>query len=381
MARILIGMSGGVGSSVAASILKRDTHDVVGVTLLFDDAVASLDAAKCAADMAAKLGIEHQTIDASDVYEQRFAAPVAAAFAQGQEPSLAALFTCDVLMPLLFNQARALKCAQVATGHYAGTVMESGGIGTYPWRLMRAHDTYNDQSYLLWRLSQDELNRLRLPLAQMQEMNVRVDAMRQGLMVPQVPSGQSLYLYGSGSSSLPEWLAARGVKAATGDCVDLSTGTVLGRHDGLPLCPLGKKFEFDNPRAGMPQDATLPPVQEDNDQEAAEVEPLLEPDTLERYVAAKDMSCNIAYVGSAAQASVESCVVKDVFWTSIHPIDAKRSCRVRLDMQQNPRPCTLAPMPDGRLTVSFTLPVAGLASGKSVVFYSDDMVLGGGIIA
>ncbi len=241
---------------------------------------------------------------------------------------------------------------------------------------MRAHDKFNDQSFMLYGLTQDELNRLVFPLADMREMKVRVDAMRQGLMVAQVPSGQSLYLYGKGAASLEEWLAARGVTSSAAQLVDLACGQPMGTVGFLSTCKLGQRFEFANPRAGMPlSDAQL-------DSDAQEDAPIpLEPDTLERYVVAKDMAGGIAYLGSQTQACGESCVVRDVSWTSIHPIEAKRSCRVQFEVGVNPRPCTLAPMPDGTLTMSFTLPVAGLASGKTAVFYSDDMVLGGGVIA
>ena len=187
MASILIGMSGGVDSAVAASILKRGAHDVVGVTLLFDNSERSRIGAETAAGIAGKLGIEHRIIDVAERYEEYAAAHVVSQVREGRETSLDAAFTSKLLIPLLFEIADESKIRKVATGHYAGTVMESAGIGAYPWRLMRAHDKFNDQSFMLYDLSQDELNRLEFPLADMQEMKVRVEAMREGLMIPQVP--------------------------------------------------------------------------------------------------------------------------------------------------------------------------------------------------
>ena len=107
----------------------------------------------------------------------------------------------------------------------------------------------------------------------------------------------------------------------------------------------------------------------------------VEPDTIERFVVAKDSKLNCLFVGSAAQAASESCVLENVTWTSIQPLEEKRSCRVRFARGDNPRPCQLVPIEDGKLMMSFTMPVTGLASGKTAVFYSDDMVLGGGTIA
>ena len=389
MARILIGMSGGVDSAVAASILKRDAHDVVGVTLLFDDSERSRIGAERAADICEKLGTEHRVVDQSARYEEAMGRYVASRVADGLEPSLAAVFTSQVLIPALFELADAEKIRQVATGHYAGTVMESGGIGTYPWRLMRGFDKFNDQSFMLYHLTQDELNRLVFPLAQMQEMRVRVDAMRQGLMMPEVPHGEHLYLFGEQAHELHAWLEARGLEGVAGDIIDLASGKAIGSHEGLHHHMLGEKLEFANPRAGMPVAGFVTPVEQPavqgdgEEAEAQAAEPAeipVEPETIERYVVAKDVKLNAVYVGSAAQAAGESCTVRDVFWTSIHPIDSKRSCRVRFSREDNPRPCALIPLEDGKVMMSFTLPQAGLASGKTVVFYSDDMVLGGGVI-
>ena len=371
-------MSGGVDSAVAASILKRGAHDVVGVTLLFDSSERSRIGAENAAGIAEKLGIEHHVVDACERYEE-YASCIAAQVGEGREPAFDAEFNSKLLLPLLFEIADEAKIRKVATGHYASTLMESAGIGACPWRLMRAHDKYNDQSYLLYDLSQDELNRLVLPLADMQEMKVRVEAMREGLMIPQVPQGEHFYLYGEGSAGLDSWLAARGVNAAVGDAIDLSTSVVLSSHRGLHRHDLGDKLVFDNPRAGQPVISALP-LQEEN-QLAEAPEPSVEPDTIERYVVAKDVKLNCLYVGSFSQAASESCLVENVRWTSIHPLEEKRSCRVRFARGDNPRPCQLVPLEDGKVMVSFTLPVLGLASAKTAVFYSDDMVLGGGSIA
>lgn len=388
MASVLLGMSGGVDSAVAASILKRDAYDVVGVTLLFDSSERSRIGAETAAGIADKLGIEHRIVDASGRYEESVAAELARQVRVGREPSLSEAFTSRLLIPMLFELADESKIRFVATGHYAGTVMESGGIGTYPWRLVRAHDKFNDQSYMLYNLNQDQLNRLRFPLAHMQEMKVRVDAMRGGLMMPQVPNGEHLYLFGEGSDDVASWLAARGVTGEPGDVIDLASGRVLGSHDGVHRYQLGDRLVFDNPRAGEPvcevvaEPSGAGEEEQDGSPDAvAQQEVPIEPDTIERFVTAKDLAHNCIYVGSAAQAGSESCVVEDVTWTSIHPLEQKRSCRVRLARNDNARPCQLVPMGDGRVMMSFTLPMKGLASGKTAVFYSDDMVLGGGVIA
>ena len=341
-------MSGGVDSAVAASILKRDAHELVGVTFLFDGGQASRIGAETAASICAKLGISHQVVDLSQRYEELVAAKVLEDLAVGREPSIPVIATSKLLMPALFEMAKELKLRFVATGHYARVASEASTTDAYPLRLMRASDKFFDQSFLLHDLAQDQLNRLMFPLAGMHEMDVRVAAMREGLMMPQVPAGDNPYLFGGGPG-LHQWLAQRGAAPAGGEVVELSSGKVLGTHRGLHMHPLGSKVPFGE---GGP-----------------------------RYAVAKDAAHGKLYVGSETQAAGETCQVKELVWTSIHPLKEKRSCRVRLERGANPMPVQLVPCGEDRLTMSFTLPIAGLASGKTVVFYSDDMVLGGGVIA
>ena len=342
-------MSGGVDSAVAASILKRDAHELVGVTFLFDGGQASRFGAESAASICGMLGIPHRVVDLSQRYEELVAAKVVEDYAAGLEPSVPVIATSRLLMPALFEMTKELKLRFVATGHYARVVSESSTTDAYPLRLMRAADKCFDQSFLLHDLTQDQLNRLMFPLAGMHEMEVRVTAMREGLMMPQVPAGDNPYLFGGGPG-LHLWLEQRGAAMAAGEVVELSSGKVLGSHRGLHLHPLGSKVPFGD--AGNP-----------------------------RYAVAKDAAHGKLYVGSETQAAGETCQVRELVWTSIHPLKEKRSCRVRLERSANPMPVQLIPCGDDRLTMSFTLPIPGLASGKSVVFYSDDMVLGGGVIA
>lgn len=341
-------MSGGVDSAVAASILKRDAHEVVGVTFLFDGTEASRIGAESAADICEKLGIPHQVVDLSERYEELVARPVQRDLEQGLEPSVPSLVTNKLLMPALFELARELKLRFVATGHYARVASEASTTDAYPLRLMRAHDGFFDQSFLLHELAQDQLNRVMFPLGEMHEMEVRVAAMRAGLMIPQVPAGDNPYLFGGGMG-LAQWVERRNCKIPAGEVVELSSGKVLGQHRGLYMHPLGSKV----PVAG---------------EQGA------------RFAVAKDAASGRLYVGSETQAAGESCQVGQLVWTSIHPLKEKRSCRVRLERGANPMPVQLVPGTDGRLTMSFTLPILGLASGKTVVFYSDNMVLGGGVI-
>ena len=362
MARVLLGISGGVDSVVAASLLKRDAHDVVGVTLLFDDSDASRIGAEKAAEICKRFDFEHSVVDVSAEYEELVAKPIFEGYAAGLEVNSTVLATQRILLPKLFELSQAARCRFVATGHFANVGSEAPVGDLFPLRLQRAQDKHNDQSFYLNGLEQSQLNRLMFPLGNMQELEVRMHAMRSGLMMPEVPNGDNLYLFGAGAGgTLTQWLAARGLNMPQGDAVDLATGAVVGRHRGLAAITLGERFHTDAERTMTAEE--------------------LEDEKNRRYIVARDLTLNRAYIGTAAQASAESVRVKDVVWTSIHPLTEKRSCRMRTYRGESPKPVQLVPMDDGSVTMSFTLPQRGLASGKSVVFFSDNIVLGGGTIA
>ncbi len=347
MTPVLLGISGGVDSVVAASLLQRDAHSVVGVTLFLCDEQRFLDGIEAAKDACGKLGIEHRVVDVRDEFEKQVAARVIAEVHAGLEPD-AGVLCSRFILEQLFKLARQERIPKVATGHYAQVVSASDGIGTYPLRLLQAKDRHSDQSFQLYGLNQSELNTLMLPLAQQMELDVRMHAMRSGLLFPEYDPDDTPLLYGK-HTTRAAWIERRGKALPVGEVLALNGGARLGEHNGLHSVDLGQKITLE--------------------------------DGSEQYVAAKDYAANALLVGPQDLARGESCLLKDVHWTSIHPIEERRSCRVKLDVRGLARPAQLVPQADGKLVMSFTIPVEGLASGKSVVFYSDDMVLGGGIIA
>ncbi len=346
MTRVLIGMSGGVDSTVGASLLLRDAYDVVGVTLLLSDEQRFKDGADAARSACEKLGIEHRTVDVREDFEQQVAQRVLADVAAGLEPDAGVLCQRFILQQL-FKLAREERVMKVATGHYASIVSATDGIGTYPLRLMQAKDRSRDQSFQLYDLDQSQMNILVLPLAQVMELDVRMHAMRTGLMFPEYDPDDTPLLYGKGSSRA-QWVERRDAGMPAGKIIALDGGTVLGEHNGLHAVSLGQKIAL--------------------------------ADGSECVAVAKDYATNTVYAGLQELAKGESCLLKNVHWTSIRPIQERRSCRVKFDVRGTARPVQLAPQGD-KLLMSFTIPVEGLASGKTAVFYSDDMVLGGAVIA
>lgn len=339
-------MSGGVDSSTSAWILKRDGHQVVGVTLRFHDSARLEAKARKAVEVAEKLGIEHHVVDA----RQRFFRELLVAFArtaslQGSIVNPCLICTSQLKVPLLFEAADAYGCDAVALGHYAKVTSEGFGVGLKRYQLRSAADRSKDQSFLLHRLGQEQLSRLIFPLQDTSKGVVRRMAMQAGLQrLSPVNDGQGTPCFFDDGGAV-EWLAGPGgVEAKPGDVVDLGTHERIGRHEGLYRHELGSEY--------------APGI----------------------FAIAKDLERNELLVGPAALARTELVELSDMFWTSVEPPEKRRSCRVRTAYGTVPVPAQLVAMGDGRAVASFTTPVAGIHAGSTLVFYSDDLVLGGGTV-
>ncbi len=354
-------MTGGVDSSMAARLLQRDGHDVVGATLLLYPCARETARVEAAREICGKLGIEHVVSDERGRFARQVLRSFVRALRAGRVADPYMLWTAPLLVPALFEQAQRLGCDGVATGHYAG--IEHGadapvpdGAGLLPQRLVRAADVFHDESHYLYRLGQDALAHLRFPLHMTAKPVARQMAMREGLLplAPLLDDYDPFFLDGK-----PAWEWARekaGVEDAPGPVVVLGAKDAPGmRHEGLLRYRGGGKFS-DAPKSGG--------------------EPL--------FVAAKDAASHTLYVGPAALAATESCLVDDVVWTSVEPPVRKpgqvRSCKAKTSRDAKPVPAQLSFAGPGRVLVSFSEPRRGIEPGGDCVFYSDALVLGGGRI-
>ena len=349
MSKVLLGMSGGIDSSVSAWMLQRGGHEIVGVTLLFHERPAEMEKQAEAARICEMLGIEHHVVDAREAFKAQVKDFYASEYAAGRTPNPCSVCTAELKMPLLFEAADKYGCEKVATGHYAKVTQESYGVGLLPYQLCMSSDRHHEQTYLLFRLTQEQLSRMMFPLAQTPQPEVRRLSMQLGIarLAPLRPNFEICFLENMDHLS---WLAEEGgVPNNPGEVVHVMHNTVLGEHDGLHT------FDVGDGVGGLTDDGS------------------------ELCVVAKDTATNRLLVGPESMALAETCLVKDVHWTSIEPITEKRSCKVRLNVGMKPIPCQLVPLKQG-LLVSFNDSVRGLLSGQSAVFYSDTLVLGGGTI-
>ena len=240
--RVLVAMSGGVDSSVAAARLKAAGHDVTGVTLKLwggesDSGCCSVADVEDARRVAAQLGIPHYTFNFSDDFSASVVDPYVEAHAAGLTPNPCVECNRSIKFGRLLERAEATGFDAVATGHHARVVVSRAGDGTRRHELARGHDGGKDQSYVLYMLSEADLARLRLPVGEMTKAEVRAEAAALGLRTAAKPESMEVCFITRGGRE--RFLAERGV-LRPGAVVDPS-GRAVGRHEGAALFTVGQR--------------------------------------------------------------------------------------------------------------------------------------------
>lgn len=366
MSKILLGMSGGIDSSVAAWILKRDAHEVVGVTLRFHDSPQRAAAIERAQGCAQKLGIEHHVIDMRDEFARVVKDYTTREFEQGRFPNPCTVCTRELKMNALFEQAAAFGCEQVATGHYARITQDEAGFQLLSYQLRKPLDVFKDQTFLLYTLTQDQLARLVFPLADLHKGVVRRMAMQAGLMrIAPVNDGQGEPCFYD-DEGFVAWLEGEGgLERDAGDIVYLGDNSIIDSYEGQ--CRFA-------PDQSLGRYTITHEVNEEDDASSA---PIMEEEEL--FAVYKDVTSHRVYAATRAVAGTEMCLLRDVCWTSIEPPQGKRSCRVRIAYDRKPVPAHVICNDEGAV-VAFSERVGGVRPGQPLVLYSDDLVLGGGIV-
>ena len=348
--RVLVAMSGGVDSSVAAALLVERGCEVVGVTMhLAGDAsrCCSLDDADDARRVAEKLGIRFYVAN----YTSQFRSEVMEAFADeylaGRTPIPCVICNQRFKFRHLLDRARALGACAVATGHYARVERDSSG-GRH--RLRAAIDSAKDQSYFLFDLDQAQLAKALFPLGAMRKEEVRAHARRLGLATAEKPESQEICFVPDGDyAGVVEKLRPE-ASARTGDIVDTG-GRILGRHRGVHRFTVGQ-------RRGLGISAA------------------------ERlFVVGLDAAANRVVVGQAAELLARQATLKGVSWVAGAPPDEPIRVTVRVRYRHEGAPAELRLTGASCAAVHFDEPVRAVAPGQAAVFYQGDVVLGGGWIA
>jgi tRNA-specific 2-thiouridylase len=265
-------------------------------------------------------------------------------YAEGATPNPCIACNTDIKFGALLERAKALGADAVATGHYARRVRQADGS----WALARARDANKDQSYVLYGLTQDELECVRFPLGELTKDEVRAHAREAGLPVAEKLESQEICFVPRGDYR--EVVRSRRPDAfVPGDIVD-SAGAVLGRHEGVGAFTVGQ-------RKGLG---------------LAVPEPL--------YVLRIEPATARVVVGPRSELGVREAMVENVVWTAIQPPREPFKTEAMLRYRSNPVPATVHPEGDACARLAFDEPAWPVTPGQAAVFYSADRVLGGGTL-
>lgn len=348
MGKVVVGLSGGVDSSVAAATLHQQGHDVIGLTLwlMKGKGQCCSEGMVDAAQLCEELKIPYHVVDTRELFEEKIIDYLVEGYSQGVTPLPCSQCNRSVKFgPMLDYARQELGAEAIATGHYA-RITHNPTSGRY--ELRRAVDRTKDQSYFLYDLTQEQLGATQFPLGDQTKVETRAMATQLGLHTAEKPESQDLCLieqHGSMQSFLDKYLAPK-----PGDIVD-TDGQVLGQHTGIHHYTIGQ-------RKGLGIAAPAP-----------------------LYVVALDVARNQVVVGERDSVHQPDCRVNRVNWVSMAAPDAPITATVQIRYRSPAVPATVIPLTDGSVKLAFAEPQFSVSPGQAAVWYDDDdRVLGGGII-
>lgn len=352
MNKVVVGLSGGVDSSVAAASLHHQGYEVIGLTLwlMKGKGQCCSEGMVDAAQLCEQLEIPHHVVDSRDVFQANIVDYLVAGYEAGITPLPCSQCNRTVKFGPMLNYARQeLGVNKIATGHYA-RINHDPQAGRY--QLLRAVDLTKDQSYFLYNLTQEHLANAVFPLGNQTKVETRRIAAELGLNTAHKPESQDLCLveaHGSMRTFLDQYISPH-----QGEIVD-HDGIVLGYHEGVHHYTIGQ-------RKGLG---------------IAAAQPL--------YVIALDAGRNRVVVGDRDQAQRTECTVRQINWVSIAEPTTPIRAEVQIRYRSRPVPVTVIPLAsncgsDSQVKLVFDQPQFGITPGQAAVWYNGDILLGGGLI-
>jgi tRNA-specific 2-thiouridylase len=349
--KIVVGMSGGVDSSVAALLLKRAGHEVVGIFMKnwedddSDEYCSTREDLVDAAAAADAIGIELEAVNFSAEYKERVFAEFLREYGAGRTPNPDVLCNAEIKFRAFLDHAMRLGAEKIATGHYA-RVNSSGKS----FSLLRGKDPGKDQTYFLHRLTQEQLSRVLFPVGELKKTEVRRIALEAGL--PNHAKKDSTGICFIGERPFREFLN-RYLPREPGRMVD-DKGRTVGEHIGLAFYTIGQRRGIGIGGKGEPW-----------------------------YVAGKDRGTNTLVVVQGRDHPLlmkKTLAAADAAWVSGRAPAAPSAHTAKTRYRQADAPCTLAKVLDSEIRVDFPSPQWAVTPGQSVVLYDGEVCLGGGVI-
>ena len=348
--RVLVAMSGGVDSSVAAALLKEQGYDVVGVTMrLFDEehkgeggrGCCGFGGARDAARVAVKLGFPHYTWDIRKEFESSVVGAFCSEYGRGRTPN--PCLRCNEVLKFteLLGRAAQLGAELIATGHYARISQDGSGA----WQLRKGVDTRKDQSYFLYAMTQEQLSRVLMPVGGYTKAKVRDVARRLDLPVAEKPESQDICFVPDGDYE--SFLRRRRPELfQPGPVLDVS-GNVLGQHEGIAGFTVGQRKGL-----GLAFGER-------------------------RYVVRLDPKRNEVVLGTENEARGRAVEGGDARWVSGRLLVEPFRAEARVRYQGRGGGAMVEPTAAGRVRVTFDEPQWAPTPGQAVVFWQGDCTLGG----
>lgn len=346
--RVLLGMSGGTDSSVAAMLLQDAGYEVTGVTFRFYEWNDSIDYLEDARALAARLGITHVTYDAREIFRERIIRYFVDEYLSGHTPVPCTLCNNHLKWPLLAKLADEMGVFYIATGHYVRKVLSGG-----KYYITSAVDSDKDQSFFLWGLKQDILRRMLLPMGEMTKPRARALAAARGFEKVSVkkdsigvcfcPMDYRSFLRSNSESN------SSIVNIKKGKFID-EKGHFIAWHEGFPFYTIGQ-------RRGLGLD-------------------------LNRAVFVKEIRPDKNEVVLASLQALEKTEIWLKDWNIIDEsrLFDRNDIIVKIRYRKQKNHCTVCVTDDGLLHLQLHEPLTAVAPGQAAAFYKDDLLLGGGII-
>ena len=332
--KVVVGMSGGVDSSVAAILLKEQGYEVIGITFAFTEDFDPTDAIK----ISKKLNIEHHIIDYKELFKNKVINRFINDYKSGITPNPCILCNREVKFNFLYQQMLEFNCDYIATGHYAKIIDGS---------LFKSRDLKKDQTYFLAQLTKEQLSRLILPLEGITKDEVREIARKYDLELADKKDSTDVCFI---TTNFKEYINNQ-LKNINGDVIDVKTGKKIGEHAGLTQYTIGQ-------RKGLNLGGNAERI----------------------YVVGKNLNENVLYVASGDDNEYlisTSAIIEKVNW----PSDKKPiKCAAKFRYHQPDNEVELEYLEDGNILVKYSQGVKAVTPGQACVFYLGEECLGGGII-